>query len=250
MNKLYRKITVTSIITTFTLVIFLAIGNSNSHAAESIDEEEIEAAILAFESMDEQSQQQMLASMNVSPQSSLNLSGLDLETALMIVQQNRTNILDSELRDQFEKVQKMNEQYSNISQAYVIINKEINAFEAGEKITNQKAFDLFRLFCIGQYGDYNDFINLILSGDFPDNAPLDENLLEIHANRLNNLSVSYMRRNNKSFKIELDRLYNAHEMDTLRLLAMSQKRNEAFDLMTNFIKKMQDSRSFLLENIR
>jgi len=39
-------------------------------------------------------------------------------------------------------------------------------------------------------------------------------------------------------------------MDMLRLQSLSNKRNEAFDVMTNFIKKMQDSRSSIIGNMR
>jgi hypothetical protein len=39
-------------------------------------------------------------------------------------------------------------------------------------------------------------------------------------------------------------------MDMLRLQSLNNKRNEAFDLMSNFVKKMQDSRSSILSNMR
>ena len=35
-----------------------------------------------------------------------------------------------------------------------------------------------------------------------------------------------------------------------RLQSLSNKRNEAFETMTNFIKKMQDSRSSIIGNMR
>ena len=43
---------------------------------------------------------------------------------------------------------------------------------------------------------------------------------------------------------------NSQQMDMLRLQSMSNKRNEAFDVMTNFVKKMQDSRSSIIGNMR
>lgn len=45
-------------------------------------------------------------------------------------------------------------------------------------------------------------------------------------------------------------LSNSQQMDMLRLQSMNSKRNEAFDLMTNFVKKMQDSRSSIIGNMR
>lgn len=43
---------------------------------------------------------------------------------------------------------------------------------------------------------------------------------------------------------------NSQQMDMLRLQSLGNKRNESFDLMTNFVKKMQDSRSSIIGNMR
>lgn len=49
---------------------------------------------------------------------------------------------------------------------------------------------------------------------------------------------------------KMDALSNSQQMDMLRLQSMNSKRNEAFDVMTNFVKKMQDSRSSIIGNMR
>ena len=49
---------------------------------------------------------------------------------------------------------------------------------------------------------------------------------------------------------QIDALSNSQQMDMLRLQSMNSKRNEAFDVMTNFVKKMQDSRSSIIGNMR
>lgn len=51
-------------------------------------------------------------------------------------------------------------------------------------------------------------------------------------------------------KTQIDNASNSQQMDMLRLQSLSNKRNEAFDVMTNFIKKMQDSRSSIIGNMR
>jgi hypothetical protein len=48
----------------------------------------------------------------------------------------------------------------------------------------------------------------------------------------------------------IDSLTNSQQMDMLRMQSLTNKRNEAFDVMTNFIKKMQDSRSSIIGNMR
>lgn len=54
----------------------------------------------------------------------------------------------------------------------------------------------------------------------------------------------------ENIKSMIDSLSNSQQMDMLRLQSLSNKRNEAFDVMTNFIKKMQESRSSIINSIR
>jgi hypothetical protein len=51
-------------------------------------------------------------------------------------------------------------------------------------------------------------------------------------------------------RAETASLSNTQQMDMLRLQSLSNKRNEAFDLMTNFMKKASDSRSGIIGNMR
>ncbi len=54
----------------------------------------------------------------------------------------------------------------------------------------------------------------------------------------------------QDLKNQIDHLNNSQQMEMLRLQSLSNKRNEAFDIMTNFIKKMQESRSSISDNMR
>lgn len=54
----------------------------------------------------------------------------------------------------------------------------------------------------------------------------------------------------ENMKSMIDTESNSQQMDMLRLQSLTNKRNEAFDLMTNFIKKMQDNRSSITGNMR
>lgn len=53
-----------------------------------------------------------------------------------------------------------------------------------------------------------------------------------------------------TLKSQIDSLSNSQQMDMLRLQSLSNKRNEAFEIMTEFVKKMQDSRSSIIGNMR
>ena len=54
----------------------------------------------------------------------------------------------------------------------------------------------------------------------------------------------------ENLKSMIDSQSNTQQMDMLRLQSLSNKRNEAFEVMTNFFKKMQDSRSSIVGNTR
>ncbi|WP_253299402.1 hypothetical protein [Paenibacillus barcinonensis] len=120
----------------------------------------------------------------ISSLSNVDISSMDIETALMMVQQERARLLDAQLQSQIQVVQQRNQQIA-----------ELNAqLQAAQQRGDQAAV--------------------------------------------------------QSLKGQIDALSNSQQMDMLRLQSLSNKRNEAFDLMTNFIKKMQDSRSSIIGNMR
>lgn len=125
----------------------------------------------------------------------IDLSSVDLETALIMVQQQRTNLLENQLQTQLTEVQTRNEQLANL-------NDQLNQLNAEKAATTDTARQ----------------------------TELDGQLQTVQG--------------------QINSLNNSQQMDMLRLQSMSSKRNEAFDTMTNFVKKMQDSRSSILGNMR
>lgn len=125
----------------------------------------------------------------------VNLGSMDIETALLMVQQQRSNQLESQLQSQLADVQKRNEQIATLNEQLSKLNAAI--------------------------------------ADTTDNAKKDELKAQI-----------------QELKSQIDALSNSQQMDMLRLQSLSNKRNEAFDTMTNFVKKMQDSRSSIINNMR
>ena len=51
----------------------------------------------------------------------------------------------------------------------------------------------------------------------------------------------------KSIQTQIDSLGNTQQMDMLNLQSLSNKRNEAFEIMTNFMKKFNDSRAGIIQ---
>jgi len=54
----------------------------------------------------------------------------------------------------------------------------------------------------------------------------------------------------QTISARIDGINSTQQLDMLRLQSLTNKRNEAFDIMTNFLKKMQDSRSSIVGNMR
>lgn len=124
----------------------------------------------------------------------LNIQGMDIETALMMVQSQRTSLLDEQLKSQIENVQQRNEDIAVLNEQIVLLNQEA----ATANSTRQ--------------------------------AELAQQINEL--------------------KAQISTLGNSQQMDMLRLQSLNNKRNEAFDVMTDFVKKMQDSRSSIINNMR
>lgn len=113
-----------------------------------------------------------------------NIQSMDIETALMMVQSERTRLLDQQLQAQLTAVQDRNAQIA-------LLNSQLASAKQ--------------------------------SGDADTAA---------------------------ARQAQIDAASNSQQMDMLRLQSLSNKRNEAFDVMTNFVKKMQDSRSSIIGNMR
>ncbi|MED4454064.1 hypothetical protein [Metabacillus fastidiosus] len=125
----------------------------------------------------------------------IDLSGMNLEAALMQVQSQRAALLEAQLQLQIKDVQERNNQIAKLHNELQSLNTERSNTADIEKIKE-----------------------------------LDAKIA--------------------ATKGQIDTLSSVNQMDMLRLQSMTNKRNEAFDVMTNFIKKMQESRSAIIGNMR
>lgn len=116
------------------------------------------------------------------------LNSMDIETALMAVQQQRSTLLDEQLKRQIADVQGRNKEIAKL-------NEELNAVQCA-------ASDAA---CIAR---------------------------------------------RDAIKQKIGSLSNSQQMDMLRLQSMTNKRNEAFDTMTNLVAKMKAQRDSIVGNMR
>ncbi|GLC90538.1 hypothetical protein [Lysinibacillus piscis] len=139
-----------------------------------------------------------LANTSVAPVSPIDLSSMDLETALMMVQQQRANLLESQLKGQVDAIQARNAQVAEL-------NTQLGALQVAKS--------------------------------------------QAQANK-DEKKVTELDTQIQMLKSQIDAINSSQQMDMLRMQSLTNKRNEAFEVMTNFIKKMSDSRSSILGNMR
>ncbi|BEG77748.1 hypothetical protein U2261_22210 [Achromobacter xylosoxidans] len=188
-----------------------------------------------------------------------NLQSMDLETALMAVQQERTRLLDTQLQSQIQEVQNRNDMIAKLNTVLSALNSAAAQFKSGASATDTipdwnndkvKAIEI----------PLNDAIKAAGLGDLGFTArqgrisnPSDSMGTVLPA------ATNIMQGGTTKGEIDgainkvkgmIDSAGNSQQMDMLRLQSMTNKRNEAFDVMTNFVKKMQESRSSIIGNMR
>jgi hypothetical protein len=181
------------------------------------------------------------------------IQGMDLETAMMAVQSNRANVLETQLKDQVSAVQAKNEQIAKLNSLMGALNALSAKFpsdaKAGDQLSATKDWNS---------NDYqaergiNDQLKALGLTPFPGaNGGVGASTSTRYVGGVHSETTKgEIDGLAQQLKSQTDSLSNTQQMDMLRLQSLSNKRNEAFDIMTNFVKKMADSRSSILGNMR
>lgn len=227
----------------------------------------------------------------------MDFQGMDLETALLAVQNQRAQLLENSLRQQLDSVNARNAQMAGLNESITAKGAENNKLEASNVSMQQQIAELKDLRgrlaaskCPNPEGWYGlswgqgddkalshatldqikqagltvpagadaprdvdrngtmdakgrvvqDWVDQISAKVAGLEASIKENTASIETNK-NEIATA---------KNQVDALGNTQQMEMLRLQGLTNKRNEAFDVMTNFVKKMQDSRSSIIGNMR
>ncbi|MGM7699726.1 hypothetical protein [Microbacterium sp. A84] len=147
------------------------------------------------------------------------VAAMSLEAALMAVQSSRASALDADLAAQLTGVQARNTQIAMLNAAV----SAVSVYLASPTDTTYAA-----------------------SVDEVKAAGIDHPFLSASAEDRASDAASLL----QSLRTMIDATANSQQMDMLRLQALTGKRNEEFDLMTNFVKKMNETRSSIIGNMR
>jgi hypothetical protein len=187
------------------------------------------------------------------------MQGMDLETALMMVQSKRVDLLDQQLKGQLEAVEKRNSQIEKLNQTLTLIGSLLGYFgtdDQGKNLEdatdgNEDASAKASLNALIKNLQDNEMMdaggNLVISRDSSGNVT---SKIDFFYNNLGSCTHGELNSLQTKIKGMIDAQSNSQQMDMLRLQSLSNKRNEAYDLMSNFVKKMQDGRSSIIANMR
>jgi len=177
------------------------------------------------------------------PISAAELASMDLETALMAVQTQRADLLEVGLKEQMDAVRQRNNEIANCNAILTALN--------GRRPSGEDESYMYEVEKTGTG------LNIALTAkDLPGTTPPMTMQEALTAQGLSDqfstekLTSEEFDTIIQSVKSRIDTLNNSQQQDMLRLQSLMNKRNEAYELMTNFIKKMQDSRSSILSNMR
>jgi len=184
-----------------------------------------------------------------------NVGQMDLETAMMMVQSQRAELLETSMKDQLTAVSNRNKEIANLNGALEKLRglqAAVTGLKDGDKINDQiKGNDyqiereVNQLLSDGQAQVTGSKDNI---GRMTDAKGNTKNAWQGSLN--GNYTKAELTALIESIKGAIDTKNSSQQMDMLRLQSLTNKRNEAFDLMTNFIKKMQDGRSSIIGNMR
>lgn len=171
--------------------------------------------------------------------SNANLGDMDLETLLLAVQTARVRMFDGQLKAQLQEVQSRNDHMAKLNDLQTVLNKVKAYFKADDGA--DKKFSDIKIDGKKNSPAHQKIINEV--NQAMKAAGYDESVST-------GITKGQVETMIQDVKNGVDRESNSQQMDMLRLQSMSGKRNEAFDVMTNFIKKLQDSRSAIIANVR
>lgn len=165
------------------------------------------------------------------------ISSIDLETALMMVQQERTKLLDSQLQQQIQEVRNRNDQIARLNELLAELNALQARFPAGPTATTrlETVVTASELATVRQRLDAAVLAaGVDLGLDGPTGA-WTQGQVDTAVTKVKGL---------------IDAAGNGQQLEMLRLQSLTNKRNEAFDVMVDFLKRMRENRSSIVGNLR
>jgi len=171
------------------------------------------------------------------------VGSLSIEDALMLVQMDRVRLCESQLQDQINTIRDKNEQMRKLNDMKSQLLQLKSAFADDAKGTDSLAGQ-------SKWKDNADKIKQTAQSlsDAWSKAGLDASYIDKIKN--GTITKGEIDAADQIIKSSVDSLSSSSQMDMVRLQSLNNKRSEAFDTMTNMLKKAADSKSSVVSNFR
>ena len=204
------------------------------------------------------------------------MQGMDIESMLMAVQSNRANLLEEQLMGEMKNVQAKNEQIAALNSKLTVLTGASQLAYTDNKTTPEATLTAAQLTALGasqvptwevtlkdgtkimvneagkrEADDYKAKNWAFRSSDYSGSKGITSIVDKgIQGDPTTFANKGELDKAITELKGQIDSLGSTQQMDMLRLQSLSNKRNEAFDLMTNFMKKFADKRDAIIGNMR
>ena len=204
------------------------------------------------------------------------MQGMDIESMLMAVQSNRANLLEEQLMGEMKNVQAKNEQIAALNSKLTVLTGASQLAYTDNKTTPEATLTAAQLTALGasqvptwevtlkdgtkimvneagkrEADDYKAKNWAFRSSDYSGSKGITSIVDKgIKGDPTTFANKGALDKAITELKGQVDSLGSTQQMDMLRLQSLSNKRNEAYDLMTNFMKKFADKRDAIIGNMR
>lgn len=171
------------------------------------------------------------------------VGSLSIEDALILVQMDRVRLCESQLQDQINSIRDKNDQMRKLNDMKGQLLALKSAFADDAKGTDSlSGQDKWK----NNTDKIQDTANSL--SDSWSKAGLDPNYVD--KIKSGSLTKGEIDAADQIIKSSVDSLSSSSQMDMVRLQSLNNKRSEAFDTMTNMLKKAADSKSSVVSNFR
>ena len=169
---------------------------------------------------------------------------LSVDDALILVQMERVKLTESELSDQINAIRARTDRIKSLNDIRSQLQTAKTAFNGDAKDTDNASGQQNWKNNGSLQTAANNLANMLDAMGIAPNTP------SINELRNGSFSKSRLDALDTELKGKIDSETSGSQMDMVRMQSLNNKRSEAFDTMTNMLKKSSDSKSSVVSNMR
>jgi hypothetical protein len=161
---------------------------------------------------------------------------LDIDSIMMLVQSERARLLDSQIVARTQQIKDRSNQISQLNQLQAVARGALATFSTDAEPDTTASVPSTATELIDKYKSYN-----VLSGAGGGSITTAVGTTMTKAN---------LEKLQEEIKAAIDSLNSTQQLEMTSLQSLTNKRNEAFETITNFISKVQKTKDAVVGNLR